>query len=112
MDALNDFGMVVGYPPFSAEHGVAIGAFGCVTSEDRDRACVEGLRIAIDNKATHDGRGCTLAVFAQEFYLQLLEVSSLSRLALTVLGECSLNFDSVCIFDSHPGFFVQFPGRR
>ncbi len=107
MAALNENEFVVGYPPFHYENGIATGAFDVIGKADRDNACRNGLASAIGNKALHDGRGTTLVVFAQEFYMQLLDVSLLGALVDTVLSKQSLRFDSVCVFDNQPGFFVE-----
>jgi hypothetical protein len=112
MVALNENECVIGYPPFAYENGVAIGEIGAISNEDRDRACRSGLASAIANKASHDGNGCILVVFAQDFYAQLSDVTLLRNLVDTVLSEYSLSFDSVCVFDSQPGFFVEMPPVR
>ena len=111
MAALDTNEFVVGYPPFRNENGVATGTVEIVSNEDRDIACRKGLTSAITNKALHDGRGSTLVVFAQEFYMQLLEVSRLGALVDALLRKQSLSFDSICVFDSQPGFFVERVGR-
>jgi hypothetical protein len=107
MSALNSSVVVVGYPPFRDENGIAMGTIDAITGKDRDAACRKGLASALAKKALHDGHGCTLVVFAQEFYMQLLDASALGALVDTVLSEQSMSFDSVCVFDSHPGFFVE-----
>jgi hypothetical protein len=107
MSALNSSVVVVGYPPFRDENGIAMGTIDAITGKDRDAACRKGLASAPAKKALHDGHGCTLVVFAQEFYMQLLDASALGALVDTVLSEQSMSFDSVCVFDSHPGFFVE-----
>jgi hypothetical protein len=107
MKALNAAQCVVGHPPFALDDGVAMGAIVAITNEDRDRACRRGLEAAIANKALQDGRAIKLAVFAQEFFLQLLDVQLLGTIVDNVLGSKSLSFDSICVFDSQPGFFVE-----
>lgn len=109
LKALNECECVSGYPPYSiGEDGIALGASGVLRDEDRWDACFVGLSQAIANKAAHDGRGCVLAVFAQEFYLQLLEPAHLRALGEIVVTGHSLSFESVCIFDNQPGFFIEF----
>lgn len=109
MAALNENEFVVGYPPFANENGVAMGTIGAISNRDRDNACLSGLTAAFANKALHDGRGSTLVVFAQEFYMQLLDVAFLGALVDAILNEHKLSFDRVCVFDSQPGFFVTRP---
>ena len=107
MAALNENEFVVGYPPFANENGVAMGAIGAISNEGRDHACRGGLTSAIATKALYDGRGSTLVVFAQDFYMQLLDAYLLGALVDTVLSKQSLSFDSICVFDNQPGFFVE-----
>jgi hypothetical protein len=111
LKALNEHEFVVGYPPFNSDGEVAVGETDAFRNEDRDRACRLGLSDAVANKVRFDGRGCTLIVFAQEFYVQLLDVSLLSDLVDSILEDHALTFDSVCVFDSRPGFFVERPSR-
>jgi hypothetical protein len=110
MTALNENECVVGYPPFTIEDGVAIGEIGAISNDDRDNACRNGLASAIANKALHDGRGSTLLIFAQTFYMQLLGVAVLDSLVDTILTKHRLSFDSICVFDSQLGFFVERAG--
>jgi hypothetical protein len=111
--ALNENAVVVGYPPYAGTAGVAEGRIDAISNEDRDRACLKGLSTAVAKKAPYDGGGCALAIFAQEFYMHLLEVPPLELLVDAVLKEHPLRFDSVSVFDSHPGFFVRRPlGKR
>jgi hypothetical protein len=107
MVALNESECVVGYPPFRNEDGIAMGAIDAISNEDRNTACRKGLSSSIANKAPLDGRGCTLAVFAQEFNMQLLDITLFKELVDAVLKDYRLRFDTVCIFDSEPGFFVE-----
>jgi hypothetical protein len=111
MVALNTSDCVVGYPPFGFKDGIATGEIAAVSSEDRDTACERGLSSAIANKALHDGRGCTLVIFAQDFYLQLLDVNILSALVDKVLGRYPVTFDLVYVFDSQEGFFAKWPSH-
>ena len=97
MAALNEHECVVGYPPYSVEDGIAIGEIDTITSDQRDVACRIGLSSAISKKALYDGRGCTLIVFAQDFYCQLIDVELFQALVDTVLSEQGLSFEfSVC----------------
>jgi len=107
MVALNENEVVVGYPPFASDNGVASGEICAISNEQRDRACRGGLAAAIAKKALHDGRGCTLVVFAQDFYCQLLDCKLFAALVEAVLEEHRLTFDSVSVMDSHDGFFVE-----
>jgi hypothetical protein len=107
MVALNQNEGVVGHPPFTYENGVAIGAVSVITSEERYEACRSGLSSAIANKALDDGRGCILVVFAQDFYFQLLDTALFQVLIEAVLNEHTMSFDSICVFDQQPGFFVE-----
>lgn len=109
MAALNENEVVVGYPPFANKDGVAMGTVGAISNQDRDSACRCGLTSALANKALYDGGGLTLLVFAQEFYMQLLDASLLAALVDAILREHRLSFDRVCVFDSQPGFFVARP---
>jgi hypothetical protein len=107
MVALNESECVVGYPPFIAEDGIAMGETSVSSNADRHTACRKGLSSSIANKIPFDGRGCTLAVFAQEFYMQLLDTTLFKELVDAVLEDHRLRFDTVCVFDSEPGFFVE-----
>ena len=111
MVALNENEIVVGYPPFVSEGGIATGEVVAVSSEDRDLACRRGLRSALAKKKLHDGRGIILVVLAQDFYCQLLDCGSFSKLAEAVLAEQSFSFDTVCVLDEHDGFFVRVARR-
>ena len=107
LKALNESECVSGYPPYRIEGGIAYGATGVFRDEDRWDACFAGLSQAIANKALHDGRGCNLAVFAQEFRLHLLEPVRFRALIEAVLAGYTLSFESVCVFDIQSGFFVR-----
>jgi hypothetical protein len=107
MRALNESDCVVGYPPYTSENGVAIGAVTCITTDDRRAACHTGLVSAITNKASFDGHGCILAVYAQDFYMQLLEAYLFRALVDAVMEQHRLSFDATCVFDNQPGFFVE-----
>ena len=107
MVALNENAVVVGYPPFTSRNGIAWGEVCTISNEERDKACRKGLSAAVARKSMHDGGDCTLAVFAQEFYEQLLDAILFERLVDAVLAEHRLGFDSVCVFDNQPGFFVE-----
>jgi hypothetical protein len=106
MAALNEHAVVSGYPPYVSRGDVAEGEIQTVTSDDRDRACESGLLAALENKALHDGRGCWLVIFAQDYYMQLLELCRFEALVEKALSQQRLSFDAVCVFDSKPGFFV------
>ena len=109
MKALNECECVS--PPYSIdEDGIAYGVAGVLREEDRWDACFAGLSQAIAKKAAHDGRECVLAVFAQEFYIQLLRPARLRELAEAVLSQYTLSFKAVCLFDNQPKFFVRFEG--
>lgn len=112
MVALNENECVIGHPPFTSKNGIATGAVTVISGEDRHNACHRGLTSAIANKASYDGRGYTLAVFAQDFYFQLLQATVFQALVDTVLRQHRLHFDSVSVFDSQPGFFVERHGSR
>ena len=111
MAALNENDIVIGYPPFESVDGVATGEICSVSSEERDEACRRGLSAAAAKKALHDGRGCSLVVFAQDFYCQLLDPASFAALVGAVLAKHILSFDSIYVLDSHEGFFVEFAGQ-
>ena len=57
MRALNENEVVVDYPPFASEDGIATGQVCSISDEDRDRACRKGLTSAIARKALYDGCG-------------------------------------------------------
>lgn len=107
MAALNTAEVVSGWPPYTLKDGVAWGAVDCVVGDDRDRACLSGLLNTLSKKSLHDGRNCTLAVLARDFYFNLLDFSLFQSIANQALDRSKLNFQSVAIFDGEPGFFVE-----
>jgi hypothetical protein len=107
MVALNESECVVGYPPFITENGIAMGEMDAISNEDRDAACRRGLSSSTANKTSFDGRGCTLAVFARDFYKELLHATLFEGMVDAVLQNYRLRFDSACVYDSEPGFFVE-----
>ena len=111
MAALNANDIVIGYPPFDCVDGVATGEICSISSEESDEACRRGLSAAATKKALHDGRGCTLIVFAQGFYCQLLDRTSFAALVGAVLAKHTLSFDLIYVLDSHEGFCVELPAE-
>jgi hypothetical protein len=110
MAALNENDIVIGYPPFESVNRVATGTTCSVSSEEGDEACRRGLSATAEKKALYDGRGCSLVVFAQDFYLQLLDSASFATLVGAVRTQHRLTFDSTYVLDSHAGFFVELAG--
>lgn len=107
MTALNRSEMAVGWPPYRIENEIAIGEIQTLTNVDRDDACTAGLIASLTGKAGHDGGGVTLPVLAREFYFNLLDPELFSALVRNAVCTCQLIFDSVAVFDSHPGFFIE-----
>jgi hypothetical protein len=107
MLALNEADIVSGWPPFVIEGGVARGMVDCLVGDDRDNACLTGLESALSRKSHFHGRECTLAVLARDFYFNLLDFSLFEQIVQRALRRSNLKFQSVAIFDSEPGFFVE-----
>lgn len=105
--ALNRADCVVGHAPFEFANGVATGDHSVLSNEERDLACLNGLKTALRKKQRHRGNGISLAVFAQEFYFHLIELGELQRIANDALEAHPLTFDRLFVFDSQPGFFIQ-----
>jgi hypothetical protein len=105
--ALNDCKIVSGYPPYKIEGGIAFGDNAVLEGSKRWEACVRGLEQALVNKLSQDGRGCVLAVYAEEFYFHLLELKDFNELCSEVLRRLALNFKSIWIFDHQAGFIFR-----
>lgn len=107
MVALNQAKVVSGWPPFHIRDEVAYGEIQSLKGDDRDIACLSGLVAALRRKALFDGRGCTLAILARDFYLNLLELPLFEEIVGRALEAQPVAFDSVAVFDSEPSFFVE-----
>jgi hypothetical protein len=78
-----------------------------LSQQDRDLACQRGLNYAFERKSRHDGWGSTLVVYAQSFYIQILDPEDFVRLVRSVIGKWNLRFDSVCVLDHKERFFFE-----